>query len=172
MPILVRARSPHVRIAISRPFVSAGAALRVYTFVVATLAALSLLSANPVNWISSGWAIGVFSLVALAGERFRVPVGGRQEESVSLFVIILAGVLFGPLAGGVVGVALSPPGFDGGFVARVSLVEGEARCHAESEGSAQTLIDSVVCLSPPEFCGHPSTPGGLMALVDPLVDGW
>ena len=105
MPILVRARSPHVRIAISRPFVSAGAALRVYTFVVATLAALSLLSANPVNWNSSGWAIGVLSLVALAGERFRVPVGGRQEESVSLFVIILAGVLFGPLAGGVVGVA-------------------------------------------------------------------
>jgi len=79
--------------------------LRVYALAVATLAALSLLSAGPVNWNSSGWAIGVLSLVAFAGERFRVPVGGRQEESVSLFVIILAGVLFGPLAGGVVGVA-------------------------------------------------------------------
>jgi putative transposase len=29
--------------------------------------------------------------------------------------------------------SLSPPGFDGGFEARVSLVEGEARGHAESE---------------------------------------
>ena len=28
---------------------------------------------------------------------------------------------------------MSPPGFDGGFDARVSLVEGEARGHAESE---------------------------------------
>jgi putative nucleotidyltransferase with HDIG domain len=70
---------------------------------VATGAALGLTAGG--YGLGNGWAVAVLGLAAALAERGRVRLTSTTEESISLLPTLFAAVLFGPLAGMVVGAA-------------------------------------------------------------------
>src|SRR5437016_9054475 len=55
--------------------------------------------------LHSLWSVGILSVAAALSERGRVQLTSTTEESISLLPTLFAAVLFGPLAGMVVGAA-------------------------------------------------------------------
>ena len=69
---------------------------------IAVCALLVSLSLHAGYGIGEPWAVLVLAAAALVSERQRVTIGQDTEASISLIPILLAAVLFGPLAGMVV----------------------------------------------------------------------
>ena len=131
---------------------------------IAVCALLVSLSLHAGYAVGEPWAVLVLAAAAAVSERQRVPIGQDTEASISLIPILLAAVLFGPLAGMVVAAvsylgAFGAPhmkwavytcshsitGAVAGFVAAATLADTSNRSVALLLATALAAVAAEVC---------------------------